>query len=274
MPTTSRRAALRTGLVAVATAAMLAGSAAAAANATAADQQNRGAAAINAPGPVASAMLESGEKLTADQEIESANGEFTLRMQQDGNLVFLDDSGDVVWHAGTAPNPGAVTTMQRDGNLTIVSTDNEPLWHTGTQGSGATFHVQNDGNLTVRTPSGTVLWALSDENAHKAQLRTGEALRGGDERHSLDGKITLRMQEDGNLVLLDDADKVLRHAGTAPNPGAKATMQRDGNLTIVSAAGKPLWHTATQGSELTLHVQNDGNLTVRTPEGEVLWARR
>jgi hypothetical protein len=267
MPTTSRRAALRTGLVAVVTAAALAGSAAATANAAV-------AATENAPGPVASAMLKSGEKLTGGQKITSANGKFTLRMQEDGNLVFLDDSGDVVWHAGTAPNPGAVTTMQRDGNLTIVSAANKPLWHTGTQGDGATFHVQNDGNLTVRKPSGEVLWALSDENAHKAQLRTGEALRGGEERRSIDGKITLRMQEDGNLVLLDGANKVLWHAGTAPNPGAKATMQRDGNLTIVSAANKPLWHTATQGSELTLHVQNDGNLTVRTPEGKVLWARR
>jgi hypothetical protein len=51
-------------------------------------------------------------------------------------------------------------------------------------------------------------------------------------------------------------------------------MQRDGNLTIVSAKNKPLWHTATQGSEVTAHIQNDGNLTVRTPDGKVLWASR
>jgi hypothetical protein len=117
------------------------------------------AAAENAPRPVASPTLKSGEKLKADQQIKSANGKFTLRMLQDWNLVLLSDAGDVKWYAGTAPSPGAVTTMQRDGNLTIVSADNKPLWHTGTQGSGATLHVQNDGNLTVRTPDGKVLWA-------------------------------------------------------------------------------------------------------------------
>lgn len=36
------------------------------------------------------------------------------------------------------------------------------------------------------------------------------------------------MQQDGNLVLLNDAGKVLWHPGTAPNPDVKATMQRDG----------------------------------------------
>lgn len=99
------------------------------------------------------------EKLTADEEIKSADGKYTLRMLQDGNLVLLNDADKVEWHAGTAPNSGAVTTMQRDGNLTIVSAGNKPLWHTGTQGAGANLHVQNDGNLTVRTPDGKVLWA-------------------------------------------------------------------------------------------------------------------
>jgi hypothetical protein len=93
-------------------------------------------------------MLKSGEKR-----------KFTLRMLQDGNLVLLNETGEVKWHAGTAPNRGAVTTMQRDGNLTIVSAANKPLWHTATQGSGVTAHIQNDGNLTVRTTDGKVLRA-------------------------------------------------------------------------------------------------------------------
>jgi hypothetical protein len=272
MSTTKRRVALRAGLATVAATAVLTGSFLGGASVSAASDQPIRPAAVNAP--VASAMLKSGEKLKADQELESANGKFTLRMLQDGNLVLLNDAGDVKWHAGTAPNRGAVATMQRDGNLTIVSAKNKPLWHTATQGAGANLHVQNDGNLTVRMPDGKVLWALSDETASKAQLRPGEALKSGEERRSLDGKITLRMQKDGNLVLLNDAGKVLWHAGTAPNADAKATMQRDGNLTIVSAANKPLWHTATQGSDVTAHVQNDGNLTVRTPDGKVLWASR
>jgi hypothetical protein len=274
MSTTVRSVALRVGLAAVATTAVFTGSFLADASVAAAADLPTRTSAVHAPRPVASAMLKSGEKLTAGKEIKSATGKFTLRMLKDGNLVLLNDSGKVKWHAGTAPNPGAVTTMQRDGNLTIVSADNKPLWHTGTQGAGANLHVQDDGNLTVRTPSGDVLWALSDEISSKNELRPGEVLRSGEERHSQNGKFTLRMLTDGNLVLLDDAEKVLWHAGTAPNRGAKATMQRDGNLTVVSASNKPLWDTGTQGTGVTAHVQDDGNLTLRTPDGKVVWARR
>jgi hypothetical protein len=272
MSSTLRGRALRSGLVAVATTAVLTGSFMAFTSTT--DQVSRAAAAESASTQVKNAMLGSGNKLAAGQEIKSLNGKYTLRMQTDGNFVLLD-GGKVIWHAGTAPSPGAAAHMQRDGNLTVrAAGTNKPLWDTGTQGRSATLHVQNDGNVTVRTPDGKVLWALSDEVSDGARLNAGEALRAGEERHSLNGKYTLRMQTDGNLVLVDDSDKVLWHAGTAPNRSASAHMQRDGNLTVRAAGtNKPLWDTGTQGQSATLHVQNDGNVTIRTPDGKVLWAR-
>jgi sugar lactone lactonase YvrE len=162
--------------------------------------------------------------------------------------------------------------MQADGNLTVTK-NGKALFHTATQGKNVTLHVQDDGNLTLRTPDGKVLWALSDVNQSKAELRTGQALKGGEERRSFNGKNTLRMQADGNLVLTNAAGKVLWHTATAPNAGAVATMQADGNLTVTKN-GKALFHTATQGKNVTLHVQDDENLTLRTPDGKVLWARR
>jgi sugar lactone lactonase YvrE len=162
--------------------------------------------------------------------------------------------------------------MQTDGNFTVTK-NGKALFHTGTTGTGVNMHIQNDGNLTVRTPDGKVLWALSDVNQSKAELRTGQALKGGEERKSFNGKNTLRMQEDGNLVLTNAAGKVLWHTGTAPNAGAVATMQADGNLTVTKN-GKALFHTGTTGKNVTLHVQDDENLTLRTPDGKVLWARR
>lgn len=268
MSTTSRRVALRAGLGVIAAIAVAAGSLFAAGS--------MATAAENAPGPVASAMLKSGEKLRGGQEIKSANGQFTLRHQLDGNLVFFESgTGRVIWHAGSAPNPDSVTTMQTDGNLTVTAPGKPTLFHTGTAPNpGANLHVQNDGNMTVRKPDGTVLWAVSDVIFWRSQVRTGEVLRCGDERKSLDLKITLRMQCDGNLVLLDAANKVLWDAGTAPNRGARATMQQDGNFTIVTASNRPIFHTATQGANLAMHVQNDGKLTLRTPDGRVLWATR
>ena len=271
MSSASRRTALRTGAVAVATAVVLAGSFSIAANTAAADE--RGAAAVSAASAAAkSGVLQSGEKLEGGQEVKSTNGKFTLRMQTDGNLVFLNDKGEVKFHTGTAPNKGAVATMQTDGNFTVTK-NGKALFHTGTQGSGVNLHVQDDGNLTVRNRDGKVLWALSDVNQSKAELRTGQTLKGGEERKSFNGKNTLRMQEDGNLVLINSAGKVLWHAGTAPNAGAVTTMQADGNLTVTKN-GKALFHTGTQGKNVTLHVQDDENLTLRTPDGKVLWARR
>jgi hypothetical protein len=176
------------------------------------------------------------------------------------------------FHTGTAPNEGAVATMQTDANFTVMK-NGKALFRTGTTGTGVNVHIQNDGNLTARTPDGKVLWALSDVNQSKAELRTGQALKGGEERTSFNGKNTLRMQKDGNLVLINDAGKVLFHTGTAPNEGAVATMQADGNLTVTKN-GKALFHTGTTGKNVTLHVQDDENLTLRTPDGKVLWARR
>jgi sugar lactone lactonase YvrE len=263
-----RHVGLRAGAAAVATAAVFAGSILTTAGTAVADQPVAAASAASAA--ATSGVLKSGEKLEGGQEVESANGTFTLRMQTDGNLVLLNDKGEVKFHTGTAPNEGAVATMQTDGNFTVTK-NGKALFHTGTTGAGVNMHIQNDGNLTVRTPDGKVLWALSDVNQSKAELRTGQALKGGEERKSFNGKNTLRMQTDGNLVLINDAGKVLFHTGTAPNEGAVATMQTDGNLTVTKN-GKALFHTGTTGKNVTLHVQDDGNLTLRTPDGKVLWA--
>ncbi|WP_223167149.1 hypothetical protein [Nonomuraea sp. SYSU D8015] len=104
-----------------------------------------------------------------------------------------------------------------------------------------------------------------------AMLRSGQKLAPGQNLDSANGRYRLRLQLDGNLVLLDNG-KHIWHTGTGGNPGAAAHMQRDGNLVVRSADNEPLWHTGTQGAGV--HVQNDGNLTVRTSDGKVLWARR
>ncbi len=154
MSMTSRRVALRAGVAAVATAAVFAGSFLTTANTAVADQPSRAGSAAAAA--ATSGVLESGKKLEGGQEIESADGEFTLRMQADGNLVLINTAGKVLFHM--APNAGAVATMQADGNLTVTK-NGKALFSTGTQGKNVTLRVQDDENLTLRTPDGKVLWA-------------------------------------------------------------------------------------------------------------------
>jgi uncharacterized protein YjbI with pentapeptide repeats len=95
--------------------------------------------------------------------IESSNGQFTVEMQADGNLVEYQ-GGVAIWATGTS---GSVQTVfQGDCNLVVYEANEvgEPagaIYTTGTGGGpdGCTFSVANDGSLAVTTPDGTVRWA-------------------------------------------------------------------------------------------------------------------
>lgn len=88
---------------------------------------------------------------------------------------------------------------------------------------------------------------------------------------SCDGRFTLVMQGDGNLVLYMDDGQALWHASTHGNPGAWAVFQSDGNLVVYQGA-TPLWHAGTHGNPgAELHVQDDGNLVIYDASMAPLW---
>ncbi len=97
------------------------------------------------------------------QWIESANGQFTVDMQSDGNLVEYQ-GGTAIWATGTSGADQAV--MQSDCNFVIyragqVGQPAGALYTTGSGGdpnAGCTFAVAADGSLSVATNSGTVRW--------------------------------------------------------------------------------------------------------------------
>ncbi|MEZ4320094.1 MAG: peptidoglycan DD-metalloendopeptidase family protein [Myxococcota bacterium] len=89
---------------------------------------------------------------------------------------------------------------------------------------------------------------------------------------SCDGRFSLVMQGDGNLVLYRAGGTALWHTQTHGNPGAWAVMQGDGNLVVYSVWGTPLWSSGTHGhAGSTLAVQNDGNVVIYAPNGAPLW---
>ncbi len=108
--------------------------------------------------------VRSGTTFSQGQWIESPNGEFTVNMQSDGNLVEYQE-GTAIWATGTS---GAVTTvMQTDCNLVIYKSSGvgQPaaaLYTTGTGGDptgNCSFAVAADGTLSVTTSEGTIRWA-------------------------------------------------------------------------------------------------------------------
>jgi len=91
------------------------------------------------------------------QWLESSNGQFTVDMQTDGNMVEYQ-GGTAIWATGTSGADFAV--MQDDCNFVIYNNSNVALYTTGTGGDNTTctFTVNNDGSLVVSTIAGAVRW--------------------------------------------------------------------------------------------------------------------
>ncbi len=94
------------------------------------------------------------------------------------------------------------------------------------------------------------------------RLITGQSLHMGESIKSLDGKHTLILQRDGNLVLYNDQAKPIWASGTV-GTGDYFVLQADSNLVLYDNTGKPLHAWGGQGTGANhLVVQNDGNLVL------------
>jgi hypothetical protein len=84
----------------------------------------------------------------------------------------------------------------------------------------------------------------------------------GSSKTSCDGRFTLIMQGDGNLVLYWNGVRALWSTGTQNTGADRAVMQGDGNL-VVYRGGTPLWNSRTNGrANAYAAVQTDGNFVV------------
>lgn len=91
---------------------------------------------------------------------------------------------------------------------------------------------------------------------------------------SPNGKFTVKMQTDGNLVVYNATGTATWNSGTASNPGAKLSIQDDGNVVIYNTEGTAKWSSGTggQATSTTLKMQDDGNLVLYTSGGIPLWS--
>jgi hypothetical protein len=103
--------------------------------------------------------LTANQELTANQSLTSCNGDYTLFMQGDGNLVLYQGS-TALWASNTAGTAADEAIMQGDGNFVLYTSAGSALWASGTAGNpGAYLEVQNDGNVVVYSASGSALWS-------------------------------------------------------------------------------------------------------------------
>ena len=99
--------------------------------------------------PTNSQQLLAEQALLRGEMMTSADGQYDLLFQTDGNLVLYDTNGPL-WSSNTFLSNAAFLQMQGDGNLVLYDAQHHPLWATGTSGNpGADFVVQTDGNLVI-----------------------------------------------------------------------------------------------------------------------------
>jgi hypothetical protein len=109
--------------------------------------------------PVPCGELTANHELTTGQSLTSCNGDYTLDMQGDGNLV-LYQNGTALWASNTSGSAADEAIMQGDGNFVLYTSSGSAVWASGTVGNdGAYLVVQNDGNVVIYSASGTALWA-------------------------------------------------------------------------------------------------------------------
>jgi hypothetical protein len=112
--------------------------------------------------------LQPNQTLEEGQCLKSANAQYDLIEQGDGNLVlYAPGPGQplALWASGTQGNPGAYSVMQGDGNLVVYRQGGVALWGSGTQGnSGSYLVMQTDGNLVIYRQGGVAIWATNTQH--------------------------------------------------------------------------------------------------------------
>ncbi|WP_243882454.1 D-alanyl-D-alanine carboxypeptidase family protein [Cellulomonas dongxiuzhuiae] len=166
-----------------------------------------------------------------------------LELRADGNLVALDADGDVVWRSRTAGTALASLVLQDDGNLVLLGPTGEPVWTSGTAigppvlepgaelAAGATLGSPS-GHLGLRVVDGALVASWDGEPFWSSPTDTA---------------VGVRLQEDGDLVLLDAAGTPFWRTGTGGHPGARLTVE-EAAVLLMTPEGEVLWKAEVPAS--------------------------
>lgn len=203
--------------------------------------------------------LSAGQRLHAGEYLSASNGRYTLKMQDDGNLVLRVRGGRAIWSSKTSGSNTAV--MQGDGNLVVYRKGGKALWSTKTAGSAARrLDLGDDGNAVLHDKKRKkTFWATK---TIVRALHDGETLlRGESLRSSGHHRYRLVMQGDGNLAMYVRGGRTVWSTGTAGTEANRLVMQGDGNAVLYTKGGKALWNTKTAGSKAReLYLTDDSRL--------------
>jgi hypothetical protein len=87
-----------------------------------------------------------------------------LTLQSDGDLVIIDEFGNVRWHSDTGGH-GSIAVFQSDGRLVVYDQRLRTLWASSdNQQNGAVLVLQANGDVDIISRGGRTIW--SADTAH------------------------------------------------------------------------------------------------------------
>lgn len=104
--------------------------------------------------------LGSGQSLSQGDYLLSANGNYAVIYQADGNLVVYSLAGlrKATWSSGTARRNALRCELTPEGKLAVVESEGRVAWSTPRAAPEGTLVMQDDGNLVLYTPDGQARW--------------------------------------------------------------------------------------------------------------------
>jgi hypothetical protein len=101
--------------------------------------------------PASAQFIGRGQTLNRGDVVNSNNGSYQLRLQNDGNLVLYPmPNGAPLWGSGTEGKAVEKAVMQGDGNFVLYGYGGRAVWGAGTEGTRATgAFVTDDGRFVI-----------------------------------------------------------------------------------------------------------------------------
>lgn len=221
--------------------------------------------------PSSTIGLDPGKVLDVGQSITQPDGNLTLKLQSDGNLVLYKNN-KAIWTANTYGSGATQLIMQLDGNLVLYDGSRRPIWYTRTWGQpNSKLVLQANGNLVVYSSSNAPLWATNTEK-NDSTLLNGDSISVNQLLRSSNGRYTFVLQGDSNLVLYSTNRAIWASNTYGRSMADKLILQDDGNLVLYDTNGNPLWHAHTYGNGIShLVMQDDGNLVLYNMANQPTW---
>jgi len=115
--------------------------------------------------------------------------------------------------------------------------------------------------------------AIAEDDTRVGRLLSGEVMFPGQRILSPNGRYSLRLQSDGNLVLYNDKGGVEWQSKTYGKTVTRAVMKTDGNFVLLNG-NKTVWSTKTSGHTgkgVYAEVRDRGEFALYRANGERIW---